>query len=281
MSTKNYKQELHLPYPEQVFITDENFMKNKNLSDLVYGYMRIRSFATPGSAETNTYCFKSNITADKIIKYYQEETKENCPYSRNTIRRYIKLLLDSAWVDEIDYEGKPAYLLSQPGKGKFVLIRLETYKYLVDTATPNVIKIYAYLKDKMRVHNWIKGHKNKDIPKYCFTKAELIDAIGYTVKGGSKNAQNHYRAITNILNCLVSFGLIEIHEENRPVNNNISAHYFVLDDVKEDYIHYISSKAKKTDEEISIPVPEASSENNIYSKIYDEEKDKILNFNLE
>ena len=249
-----YKEKDLLPYPQQAIYCEGETFRNKKLNDLIYGYMRTHSFATTSQFEIDTYCFKSEITARKIIDYYEKEAKRPFPYKIDTVREYIKLWLNCGWIEETEYKGIKAYRFENPTAGEYVLVKLDTLKYLVDTATPNIIKVYAYLKNKYQQHLWIKKNKNPNVEKFTFSRKDLIEALGYSSIDGKAGAKNR-RMIENILICLSNNGLIEISETEKIFNNNIKVPYFVLNKVNEDFKQEIISNRKASDEVIKISIP--------------------------
>lgn len=133
-------------------------------------------------------------------------------------------------------------------------MKLDTLKYLVDTATPNIIKVYAYLKNKYQQHLWIKKNKNPNVPKFTFSRKDLVEALGYSSIDGKAGTKNR-SMVENILICLSNNGLIEISETEKIFNHNIKVPYFVLDKVNEDFKQEIISNRKTSDEVIKISVP--------------------------
>ena len=210
----------------QLGIVDNNFLKNKKIDDLLYGYIRIHSKWHMG--ENYTYCYKDLVTFSKVIKYFKEEGAQPYPYkSKTTFATHLKALEDAGWV----YEGgqfpesgsdQEVFSLTELFKGQYVIMSLDTMTLLVNTVIPNIIKTYSFLKFKMVQHNYLK-QKKPNIPKYSFSRKSLLAEIGYT--GNQKN----YDMINNILDTLQKKGLLEIHTECKTINNNIKSTFFVLD----------------------------------------------------
>lgn len=215
----------------QVGIIEESYLEDKTLDDLIYSYMRIHSYYHIG--ENFTYCYKSDITAGKIIKYYKENGDNQFPYSENTIRQHIKLLICAGWVYEEIWENKKIYALRELQKKEYITIPLDTLVFLMNTANPNVIKVYSILKNKYKQHIWLKENKDPNIGKFSFSRKSLLKAIGYSFDGGESRRKNG-KMIEDILNCLINNNLIEIHEQWETINNNIQTRYFILDKVNDE-----------------------------------------------
>lgn len=219
----------------RVFSTKEAVMKDKKVNDLIYGFYQAHSYLTEDKIR---YCYQTDCTISKLQAYYKEQQKD-CPVSVNTLTNINKLLTAAGLFQKGEINGKKVYILPDVN-ADFVQIKTETLRFLVNTATTNVIKVYAYLKARASYRE-----------SYEFSKKELLAAIGYSVDNHSKNL----KMITDILDCLVNNGLIEYHTEQRYVNNN-ETFYMILDKVNEDYIRQ-PSRAKIDETMIVTPVPEA------------------------
>lgn len=213
----------------QLGIVDTNFLKNKKIDDLLYGYIRIHSKWHMG--EDYTYCYKDLVTFSKVTKYFKEKGTQPYPYkSKTTFATHLKALKEAGWV----YEGsqfpesgsdQEVFSLAELFKSQYVIMSLNTMTLLVNTAIPNIIKTYSFLKFKMVQYNYLRQRK-PDIPKYSFSRKSLLETIGYTRK------QNDM--IDEILNTLQEKGLIKIHIEYRAADGkNIKNPFFILDEVYE------------------------------------------------
>ena len=213
----------------QLGIVDTNFLKNKKIDDLLYGYVRIHSKWHMG--ENYTYCYKNLVTFSKVTKYFKEEGAQPYPYkSKTTFAAHLKTLEETGWI----YEGgqfpesgsdQEVFSLAELFKGQYVIMSLDTMTLLVNTAIPNIIKTYSFLKFKMVQHNYLK-QKKPDLPKYSFSRKSLLETIGYT--------QNKNDMMDEILNTLQEKGLIKIHIEHKAADGrNIKNPFFVLDEVYE------------------------------------------------
>lgn len=261
----------------QLAIVDTEFLKDKKMDDLLYGYIRIHSKWHMG--EDYTYCYKNLVTFSKVIKYFKEEGAQPYPYkSKTTFAAHLKTLEDAGWI----YEGgqflesgsdQEVFSLAELFKGQYVIMSLDTMTLLVNTAIPNIIKTYSFLKFKMVQHNYLK-QKKPDIPKYSFSRKSLLETIGYTRK------QNDM--IDEILNTLQEKGLIKIHIEYKAADGeNIKNPFFILDEVyeadqtreKEEVIaetDYFPSQQEQSDKDEEIFVPQINSADYLKSLSVDE-----------
>lgn len=224
----------------QLGIVDTNFLKNKKIDDLLYGYIRIHSRWHMG--ENYIYCYKNLITFSKVAKYFREEGEQPCPYkSKTTFTAHLKALEEAGWIYEDgkfpeDNSNQEVFSLAELFKGQYVIMSLDTMTLLVNTAVPNIIKAYSFLKFKMVQHNYFKQEK-PDMPKYSFSRKSLLETIRYT--------QNQNDMMDKILNTLQEKGLIKIHIEYKAADGrNIKNPFFILDEVYE---------ADQTREEEKVP----------------------------
>lgn len=227
------------------FPTKDSILKDKKLNDIIYGFYQIHSYLTP---DKQRYCFKSETTAAKVIEYFQNSPEGRaCPVSERTIRSMIKLFIGCGILQEGTIDKKKAYILPELAAGEFEYIKTETLRYLVNTATSNVIKVYAFLMKKQKQH--IKGNFTEP---YKFSKTKILEILGYT---GSNSSS--FKMVDDILDCLINNQLIAVHKEVTITRNNIKTEYFVLDDVYDDYKHNINVTPKANEETVycAVPVP--------------------------
>ena len=234
MSTKNLTRD----FPMQ-----KEFLGDKKMNDIIYGFLQTNSYLTPTKKR---YCWRSEVTAGKIIEYFKEQETES-PIAERTIRNLLKLFAKINLLEEGEYEGKKVYYLPDITTN-YVIIKTETLRFLVNTANTNVIKVYAQLKKMWECH---KKYQHKE--KYRFSKADLLTAIGYTtIKSYSEN----FKMIEDILQCLQNNELIEIHKEGIVTGSGQATEYYELDCVNDDYRKTLSSKAKEDNTVCVYPVAE-------------------------
>ena len=177
------------------FSLEEDFMKIKTLNDLIYGKLQSLSYI---NKDNERFIYSSDFKQEKIAQ------ELNIPIA--TFKRNFKALQVAGFVQKgkvKDLKGKQVscYYLPYNVNEKYKLIPTTTLDYLLQINTQNVIKVYLYLLDK---YEW----KNKNNAQYIFTKAELIEAIGYS----TKNNQGSYDLINYILTSLKNNGLINYEE---------------------------------------------------------------------
>ena len=226
------------------FPMKKEFLSNKKMNDIIYGFLQTNSYLTP---EKQRYCWKSDVTAGKIIKYFEEQEKES-PIAERTIRDLLKLFLKAHLLEEGQIDNKKVYYLPDPCKEDgYVEIKTETLRFLVNTANSNVIKIYAQLKKMWECH--IK-FKYKD--KYRFSAVDLLNILGYKTTTYSEN----YKMIEDILTCLQNNELIKVHKEGIITASGQPTKYYVLDEVKDDYKKSITTRVRIDDSVWAVPVNE-------------------------
>lgn len=174
-------------YKKRIPVTDE-FLKQRKINDILYSYLQSISYVNGGI----TFVYK---------KQFIENIEDVCillgGIKRRSVYIQLKNLSQFGFVKEEKIEDNygrkvDAYILSY--ENKFKEIPIDTLKYLVDTMSTNVIKVYVYLLNK---YEWKHD--------YNFTKKELLEHIGY-----KKHGKNNYATINNLLDILIKCNLIKI-----------------------------------------------------------------------
>lgn len=155
------------------------------------------------------------LTRQRLLDLYNErceDTKEQMSLktlsNRLTLFKSIGMITEEFTLNR-QQQRIPAYILEENYE-TFQYIPLETLKYLADTASSSVIKIYAYLLNK---HIF----KQKSGEYYSFTLGELAKQIGL-----KDNNNGNTRIVKNCLNSLLSVNLIkfadyyELTEDGNP-----------------------------------------------------------------
>lgn len=217
--------------------TEDKFIGDKKMDDRIYGYMQANSYLTE---DKTRYCWKTDMSA-KNIKSGLEQEEEKAP-SENTIRNNLKLLQAANLISEGAIGKRKTYVLAQLVAGEYVFIKTKTLRYLNNISNGNVIKVYAFLKQKQEIHK-----KSGYEEQYSFSENSLLALLGYNIT----KPENH-TLIQDILNLLVSIDLIHIHQHTKEVNGNRQVMYYFLDAVNEDYKEVIKKKPKAEDE---VPIP--------------------------
>ena len=172
------------------FPLTEDFMSYK-VDDLLYGYLQYKATYNPN--KDRLYISLDNLRKSK------SNIETMCGCSRRTIDRQIKSLIQDGMVEEVVEDNKYIYSLPYVGN-RYQIIDWNMLEYLLNTRNHNSIRLYVYLLNK---YLW-KQDKEEN---YCFTIAELAEAIGYQSKQTSTN-----RMIEDILNSFYLEGVIKWRE---------------------------------------------------------------------
>lgn len=176
---------------ERAIYIQGEFMK-KTYNDLIFAFFQINSKC---DGEGVRYC-DTKINNVPIVTAICDTLR----MKDKTVRRKIEKLIDGGFV----IKEEDRYLIPKILKG-FQYIDLYTLEYLVNTVNLNVIKVYAYLLNKV---------KNVD-EHYIFSKKELIqNCLG--VK--SITHDRDYVIIEDILNCLQANDLLVLTETKKVFN---------------------------------------------------------------
>ena len=166
---------------------EEEFMKDKMISDLLYSMLQ--SYSNWNKEENHRYIPK------KIIK--KSKWAKALGISRPTLDKRIGKLLEKEYlIDKEDY-----YIL--PNKGEYYfLVPVETLNYLINTANHNVLKIYCHLGLLYKFYG----------DKAYYTQSKLLEVIGY-----DKTDKNNHKTIKHILTSLKLNGLLVSTSENEGI----------------------------------------------------------------
>lgn len=226
------------------FPMKKEFLSDKKMNDIIYGFLQTNSYLTP---DKKRYCWKSDVTAGQIIKYFEEQETES-PIAERTIRDLLKLFTKAHLLEEGLLENKKVYFLpDQTTEDGYVEIKTNTLRFLVNTANTNVIKVYAQLKKMWECHVKFKYKE-----KYRFSKSDLLSILGYKTISYSAN----YKMIEDILTCLQNNELIKVHKEGVMTTTGQPTEYYILDGVNEDYKKSIPTKVKQDDSVCAVPISE-------------------------
>jgi len=176
--------------------TDEKNMKNKSFDYKLLAILTLFSKHTPG--EDHRY-----ITKDDII-LNEEKIQELSKKKTNTIIKNVRKLsrMQGNTVIAKIINGKIIYIINYKNEDgrKYVLIEEKLLRYLADTSSSNLIKVYLLLKYRCNEETETK-----------VTRQSLADGIGLCGNSGDSKM-----TITNILNDLTDKHLIE--KSNRYIN---------------------------------------------------------------
>lgn len=176
-------------FPAQVSLEVKTFLNDKKINGELYAYFQSISYAENG----RTVVYKSSLPT-------QTEIGRRLGCSARTYQRHRDYLLEQKYL----IEDGPVYVL--PNKEDvFLMIPLDTLKFLNDTLQEHVIKIYTYLGQRWKY----KGDQ------WNFTYDELIEHLGLSLKSERTNDK-----IKNALLCLKKLGLIDYEDVVIRVDSN-------------------------------------------------------------
>lgn len=170
-------------FPANTTLDYSTFLNNKKVDGELYAYLQSISQITENK---ETVVYKTALPKQTFI----------CSIlgikSPKTYRAHLNYLIEQGYV--VETEDK-YYLPNQ--EEIYFLIPLQTLKFLNDTMTEQVIKIYIYL-----------GQRWKYKQNYVFTAEEIGKHIGIALSNHMRN----YEIINNALTCLYNNGLITYEE---------------------------------------------------------------------
>lgn len=178
--------------------SDVMFISNKEVLDLLYGLIQLESNRTPG--EEHRYIKKSKIKKTKWAKI--------CGVSRPTLDKAMKKLVADGYLVELD-DNKDFYCI--PNKSEYyVLVPIETLRFLVNSCSPNTIKIF------MKMCSLWNSYRT------CayFTKTKLISDLGLNPKW-----KGNFMMINDILKNLENNGFVKYEGQK----NGIKCRYFITE----------------------------------------------------
>lgn len=177
-------------FPANTTLEYSTFLNNKKIDAELYAFLQSLSYP---NEQGMTVVYKKDLPTQKeicsIIKVK----------SPKTYRSHLDYLIEQEYV--ID---KSEMFILPNKEDIFLMIPLDTLRFLKDTLQEQVIKIYIYL-----------GQRYKFKPNYEFTAAELASHVGIKLEGNARG----YEVIDNALLCLQKLGLIDyvvFYEGARP-----------------------------------------------------------------
>ena len=198
---------------QRVLPLEKKYMEDKKVDYKLYSFFQSISYL---SQYNERFVYKTDdpelgkLTQENLVEIFNDRcTDLNERISLSTLKRRMQLYKSLGLIEEnsvIDMTGKKVkcYILVQNFE-VFQYVPFDTLKYLANTASSNVITIYAYLLSKFL---W----KQKTGEMYSFTLGELAEAIGI------KDYNNgNTRVVNDCLSCLLTIGLIgyvQYYEEN-------------------------------------------------------------------
>ena len=170
-------------FPADTALEELTFLNNKRIDAEIYTYFQCCSYPK----KNKTIAYKKDLgTQNEICEILRDYGAQ---MSLATYKRHLNYLIEQGYIiEEKDY-----YVL--PNKEQvYLLLPLETLKFIQDTLKTPVIKTYIYL-----------GQRWKYKQGYLFTKKELAEHTGVKLN----NHSNPYVKINNYLDVLKNNGLID------------------------------------------------------------------------
>ena len=159
------------------------FLNDKKIDAELYAIFQSYSQCEDGITFVNKWDLPQQRVLVGILSYSTPKT----------YRAHLKYLIDTGYI----IEEKDRYILPKI-ENIYLLLPLETLRFLQDVFKDGVIKIYIYL-----------GQKWKNSTDRDFTYAEIAQHIGLKLTGNARG----YEQIRNSLKVLSNCKLIEITEE--------------------------------------------------------------------
>lgn len=177
-------------FPADTSRRSENitFLNNKDIDGELYGYLQ--SISMPEKMSNGQYL---TVVYKKSIPT-QKELGKKLKMTDKTVRSHFSKLIVEGYLIQRE---NGDYIL--PNKeNSFLMIPLDTVKYLSDCCKEHIFKIYIYLVQKYKFYQTKMGIK------YEFTYKEIIDMLGYSTTNKAYND-----VIKHALELLSNSGLIE------------------------------------------------------------------------
>lgn len=166
-------------FPADTTLEELTFLNNKRIDAEIYTYFQCCSYPK----KNKTIAYKKDLgTQSEICEILRDYGAQ---LSLATYKRHLNYLIEQGYIiEEKDY-----YVL--PNKEQvYLLLPLETLKFIQDTLKTPVIKTYIYLGQRQG---------------YLFTKKELAEHTGIKLSNNSEP----YAKINNYLDVLKNNGLID------------------------------------------------------------------------
>lgn len=164
------------------------FLNDKKINGELYAYLQELSVAV------GRECYRMTIVKKDSLPTQSVMCEKLGIKSPKTLRTHIDYLKQMGYIIEDD-EGN--YVLPEK-EDIFLMLPLDTLKYLNNNCRDHVIKIYVYLGQRFKM-------ASSEFRQYEFTLQEIGEHIGIKVKNNS----NGYGIVNNALELLYNSGLID------------------------------------------------------------------------
>lgn len=191
---------------KRILPLDQVCFQDRAVDYKLYSLLQSISILSPEKVRyvTKEHPQLGSLTRPRLLELYNERCENHKErISLKTLSKKLSLFKSIGMMSEesLNINGikTAAYVLKENYR-TFQYIPLETLKYLADTASSAVIKIYAYLLNK-HIYKQLSGEY------YSFTLGELVRQIGL-----SDNNNGNTAIVKNCLNSLLSVNLISYVE---------------------------------------------------------------------
>lgn len=183
---------------------DKTYLSEKNVDYKIYSFLQSISHMPAHGKSRLIYRKDSQLgklTNRGLLSLFNNNVRPADQLSDSTFRRRMSLfkkvglIADDAILDSKGVLQK--VLVLSLNFEIFQHVPDSTLKYLADTASSEVIKIYAYLLNK-----YLWKAKTSNSPSYTFTLKELAKEIGLSISNNGNT--------TKVRNCLISLQASEL-----------------------------------------------------------------------
>ena len=178
-------------FPADTSLEVLTFLNNKKIDGRLYAYLQSKSMPfliDDGNGKKNyeTRVNKGELGTQKELC---EEVKIKSP---KTLRKYLKILIDTGYIEDKEY-----YYLLPKKEDIFFKIPLDTLRFIQNTIQEDVIKIYIYLGQRYK-------YAEVNNVKYSFTIKQVAKHLGL-----SQTSENSRSFVKDGLDVLMNNGLIK------------------------------------------------------------------------
>lgn len=177
-------------FPADTSMEVSTFLNNKNIDGRLYAYLQSKSIPVLINKNGNK---QYETRVDKFDIGSQQKLCDAIGIkSTKTLRKYLKILIDTGYVEDIG-----EYYLLPKKQEIFFKIPLQTLRFIQNTIQEDVIKIYIYLGQRYKFAQ-MNGLK------YSFTFKEITEHLGLSL-----TSENSRIFVKDGLDALMNNGLIK------------------------------------------------------------------------
>ena len=192
------QQKRRIPMEEKFMKGDKNINKSKP-NDVLYGYLQMISYV---DNDGRRFIYKKDYSHSGVEKYFGYDETGKANFSKKNAERAFRVLVQYGYIKETKVVGLKgnlvkAYELPYDVDKLFQYIDLETLKFLLDGAHPNVIKLYIFFKYKFYCFG----------DKFVFTQKMLLEEC-FGLSEHTRNKCN-VETLQNRMKLLKLLGLID------------------------------------------------------------------------